>query len=228
MENNQTKVQKLKIEQITEEAEKDSGTLGKSLSQRNPELQSKKEAFENFKKQHPDYEALQENHQVLRGKYEEAKKYSELANQSRDQINGYKALIEQLRVERAMQGLLNKNEDKNEKDRDPEEERTKNLIEKEKAKYKENYEKLQRIKSEIDTLQAMIKSGNTTIQKDFLNWYNLLNRDSDSQKSEATPSQEDTKTSQQLEPILTGNSEADEEIKKFWSMRNQMLRNSQQ
>jgi hypothetical protein len=50
--------------------------------------------------------------------------------------DGYKALIEQLRVERAMQGLLNKGgEDKTEKDRDPEEERTKNLIEKEKVKY---------------------------------------------------------------------------------------------
>ena len=49
--------------------------------------------------------------------------------------DGYIALIEQLRVERAMQGLVSKENDKDKDKKDLEEERTKALIEKEKSKY---------------------------------------------------------------------------------------------
>jgi hypothetical protein len=72
----------------------------------------------------------------------------------------------------------------------------------------------------------MIKSANSTIQKDFLNWYNLVNRDQESGNNENYATRQQTPNLTEQEPVLTGNSEADEEIKKFWSMRNQLVRNS--
>jgi hypothetical protein len=133
----------------------------------------KKEAFEKFKHQHPDYASSQANHAILKEKYVVAKEYSEHVTHARDKISmpfflrlphrflvsflslklfsscciytnifsfcsdGYIALIEQLRVERAMQGLVNKERgnDRDKDKKDLEEERTKALIEKEKAKY---------------------------------------------------------------------------------------------
>ena len=52
-------------------------------------------------------------------------------------LDGYIALVEQMRVERAMQGLMSKERENDKvKDRkDLEEERTKTLVEKEKLKY---------------------------------------------------------------------------------------------
>jgi len=150
--------------------------IPQSHQQQHQSPPSKKDAFEKFKHQHPDYASSQANHAILKEKYAVAKDYSERVNQARDKINGYIALIEQLRVERAMQGLMNKDRE-NDKDKDKkdlEEERTKALIEKEKSKYKEYCEMLQQVKSEIDTLQAMIKNTNVIIQKDFMSWYHAV------------------------------------------------------
>jgi hypothetical protein len=50
-------------------------------------IPSKREAFEKFKHQHPDYAPSLENHAVLKDKYQVAKEYSELVNQSREKIS---------------------------------------------------------------------------------------------------------------------------------------------
>lgn len=50
-------------------------------------IPSKREAFEKFKVQHPDFAPSQENHAVLKEKYAVAKEYSEQVNQSREKIS---------------------------------------------------------------------------------------------------------------------------------------------
>lgn len=50
-------------------------------------IPTKREAFEKFKLQHPDYAPSLENNAVLKEKYAVAKEYSEIVNQSREKIS---------------------------------------------------------------------------------------------------------------------------------------------
>eukprot|EP01135_Chromosphaera_perkinsii_P002730 Nk52_evm98s226 gene=Nk52_evmTU98s226 len=128
----------------------------------------KKALFEHFRKNYPHNSAIEENKVLLKQKYSEAKSIGEQVNKSRNNINALKALIEQLRIERAMQGILKRDDNKE----DPEEERNKALIEKEKAEYKANFYKLRELKSDIENMQRFLEQSKAKLQKEFEIWYN--------------------------------------------------------
>ena len=99
-------------------------------------------AFEEFRCNHPDNEAIIENTGLLQNLYTQAKEMGTQMKETRNKINGLKALVEQHRIKRAMQ-LLSSTDDEqlhSENDeqskRSPEEERLRKLIEVERASYK--------------------------------------------------------------------------------------------
>ena len=62
-------------------------------------------AFEEFRKSYKKNQAIQDNQNVLKAKYEHAKKLGAEVNSCRDKINELKELIAQLRVEQAARSL---------------------------------------------------------------------------------------------------------------------------
>jgi len=133
-------------------------------------LRDRNKAFELFRKSYRRNEAIEENKQILKDKFAQAKALAAQVNQSRNQINYHKSTIEQLRKERAMHGLLEPAAEGEEAEVDPEEERNKAAIEGEKAKYKAAYTKLKSLKAEIEHLQLMLEKSRKRLQKDFENW----------------------------------------------------------
>lgn len=202
-------------------------------------LMDRNRAFEEFRKSYRKNETIEENKQELQQKYAQAKALGEEVNRSRDQINSYKALIEQRRVERSMRTLVNKD---GEPAVDAEEDRLKALIDKEKQKYKANFATLRDLKAEIESLQRLLQRSHQKLTTDFEQYYGILIRQQQAGQPEPTPQRATTpKTAapprQQAwktpppsagdagaqRVSLTGNSEADKEIAAFYEARERLL-----
>jgi len=117
---------------------------------------------------------IEENKALLKAKYDEAKALGAAVNSSRARINKLKGHIEQIRVERAMQGLTS--ESGVAEAADPEEEKYKGTIESEKELYKHNFNRLKELKTEIEHLQLMLEQSRKRLQKDFDGWFLMLER----------------------------------------------------
>merc|ERR1712072_1365524 len=98
---------------------------------------------------------LEDNKRVLKEKYTEAKQCGEKVNATRKAIAYLKQSIEAIRRERAIEGVVN--EDDLQK-ADPEERRKIDAIAQEKEVYKQNFESLRRLKTEIEHVQRMLES----------------------------------------------------------------------
>lgn len=122
----------------------------------------------------PAAQVIEENKALLKAKYDEAKALGADVNSSRAKINKLKAHIEQIRVERAMQGLSS--EAGAVEVSDPEEEQYKGTIEAEKERYKRSFNRLKELKTEIEHLQLMLEQSRKRLQKDFDGWFLLLER----------------------------------------------------
>jgi len=141
------------------------------LSLTNEQLKDRAACFELFRKSYRKNQALEENKEILREKIDEAKKMGNLINTSRAQIERIKNQIEDLRKERALQGLLN---NQNEVIKHPDEERLTNEIEKHKKIYKDNYSKLKDLKAEIENIQNLLQKNHQSLQKDFEKWLEVV------------------------------------------------------
>ncbi|KAK9811828.1 hypothetical protein WJX72_010914 [[Myrmecia] bisecta] len=139
-------------------------------------LADRSKAFELFRKSYRKNEVIEENKQLLKAKYTEAKQLGAQVNESRQRINELKALIEQRRIQRSMAGLGGSGADGQSGELDPEEERAKALIEKEKASYKDDFAQLRRLKQEIENLQQLLEQSRTKLQRDFEQWLGLMLR----------------------------------------------------
>ncbi|GFH05644.1 kinesin-like protein [Haematococcus lacustris] len=135
---------------------------------------SRTQAFELFRKSYRQNEVIEENTALLESKYRAAKEMGGVVNASKARMNELKALIEQRRIQRsvaAMQG----DADAAAAD-DPEENRCKALIEKEKLAYKDGFEKLRTLKQEIEHLTLLLKQSRTRLLKDFEQYMALMAR----------------------------------------------------
>jgi kinesin family protein 6/9 len=124
--------------------------------------------FEHFRKSYRKNEVIEENKLLLKERYDEAQTVGKTVNDSRAKINALKAQIEQLRVERAMQGL-DQNGQISEEER-----QMVTAMESEKQRYKENYNRLRDLKSEIEGIQRMLEKSKVQLQKDFEQWYLVM------------------------------------------------------
>ncbi|CBN76877.1 conserved unknown protein [Ectocarpus siliculosus] len=147
-------------------------------------------AFGYFRERHSGRVALEENKKLLGEKYARAKAMGERVNQARSTIQYLKNTIEQVRRERALDGLMEEgsvggskgdDEDRNSRpqvglgeEEDEEETKCKAAIEVEKRVYKGSFQELRELKSEIEHIQRLLEKGRSKMQADFQAWYEPL------------------------------------------------------
>ncbi|XP_041351930.1 kinesin-like protein KIF6 [Gigantopelta aegis] len=127
----------------------------------------RQEAFDIFLADYEHNQSIEDNKRTLKFKYAEAKSLGEALNKSKNRINHFKSKIEQYRMQMAMKGLADpENEDPNE-----EEQELRHAMEEEKRSYKETFNKLRGMKSEIEHLQHLLEKSKVKLMKDFELWW---------------------------------------------------------
>ncbi|XP_064600803.1 kinesin-like protein KIF6 [Liolophura sinensis] len=127
----------------------------------------RQEAFEIFRRDYRENHTIEDQKRVLKLRYQEAKRMGEQVNQARANINHIKGQIEQYRMTQAMQGLR----DVNQSGPDETEQRLRDKIEEEKARYKETFNELRTLKTEIEHLQHLLEKSKVKLMKDFELWW---------------------------------------------------------
>eukprot|EP01052_Picozoa_sp_SAG31_P049734 SAG31_NODE_11030_length_1072_cov_2.431655_1_plen_171_part_00 len=158
-----------------------------------------------------------------------------------------KGKIEQLRKERALQGITDSADgDVTSSAEGAEEAGAMKAIEEEKRAYKEAYGRLKSLKAEIEHLQLMLEKSRKRLQKDFEGWYEATLRQAiarekaqavrngkGSLERAALPQQElglavaetprTAAARKAAGATLTGNAEADADIIAFYKAREQLM-----
>ncbi|NWH30314.1 KIF6 protein, partial [Chloropsis hardwickii] len=126
------------------------------------------EAFEVFKQDHADSITIEDNKQLLKQRFDEAKCLGEKLNEVRNKINHLKGKIIQRQIQRAALAVSNPSE---EPMFDPVEENLRMQIEEEKKSYKIVYSRFKGLKVEIEHLQLLMEKVKMKLQKDFEVWW---------------------------------------------------------
>ncbi|NWW06286.1 KIF6 protein, partial [Oreocharis arfaki] len=126
------------------------------------------EAFEVFKRDHADSITIEDNKQLLKQRFDEAKCLGEKLNEVRNKINHLKGKIIQRQIQRAALAVSNPSE---ELTFDPVEENLRMQIEEEKRSYKIDYSRFKGLKVEIEHLQLLMEKMKMKLQKDFEVWW---------------------------------------------------------
>ncbi|XP_050804451.1 kinesin-like protein KIF6 isoform X4 [Gopherus flavomarginatus] len=129
----------------------------------------RQEAFEIFKRDYVDSITIEDNKQLLKKRFAEAKSLGEKVNEVRNKINHLKGEITQQHMQRAALGVASPSEELNESD--SVEERLRAQIEEEKKSYKTMFNRLKGLKIEIEHLQLLMEKAKVKLQKDFEVWW---------------------------------------------------------
>lgn len=127
----------------------------------------RQEAFEIFRRDYIHNQDIEDNKTTLKQRYAEAKSLGEKVNKARTVINKIKSQIEQHRMSRAMQGLV----DPENPEPDDIEMNFRGAIEDEKSKYKMSFNRLKVLKTEIEHLQHLLEKSKVKLMKDFEIWW---------------------------------------------------------
>eukprot|EP00357_Protocruzia_adherens_P011077 CAMPEP_0115005330 /NCGR_PEP_ID=MMETSP0216-20121206/19789_1 /TAXON_ID=223996 /ORGANISM="Protocruzia adherens, Strain Boccale" /LENGTH=806 /DNA_ID=CAMNT_0002371599 /DNA_START=155 /DNA_END=2575 /DNA_ORIENTATION=- len=147
------------------------------------QLKQRTKAFEIFRKSYRKNEAMEDNKLLLQQKITEAKTIANRVNESRERLNSLKNKIERLRKEMAIQGMVNKDD---EVEQHPEEDGVQNEIEKEKRAYKQTYEHLRDLKTEIEGINNHLHRARERMQKDFETWLQVMMQQKSGESQETT------------------------------------------
>ena len=147
-------------------------------------LADRNKAFELFRKSYRKNEVIEDNKALLKKKYLEAKALGQTVNEGKKRITSLKALIEQRRVERAMRVQQGEGEAG---ETDPEEDKAKLQIEREKTAYKVSFERLRELKKEIEHVQMLLGQSRKRLQSDFEQWLQLMLRQQPKPPAKASP-----------------------------------------
>ncbi|GCB62708.1 hypothetical protein scyTo_0004293 [Scyliorhinus torazame] len=129
----------------------------------------RQEAFEIFRRDYADSVTIEDNKQLLKQRFIEAKSLGEKVNQSRNKINQLKGQLEQRRMQRAACSVTSEPVDVTEPDHLEDDLREK--IEEEKKSYKMTFNRLKVLKTEIEHLQHLLEKAKMMVQKDFEVWW---------------------------------------------------------
>ncbi|KAM6127969.1 LOW QUALITY PROTEIN: kinesin-like protein KIF6 [Pterocles gutturalis] len=127
------------------------------------------EAFEVFKQDHADSITLEDNKQLLKQRFTEAKCLGEKLNEVRNKINHLKGEITRRHIQRVALAVSSPSEELN--TLDPVEEKLRTQIEEEKRSYKTMYDRFKGLKVEIEHLQLLVEKVKMKLQKDFEVWW---------------------------------------------------------
>ncbi|XP_062475054.1 kinesin-like protein KIF6 isoform X3 [Pezoporus occidentalis] len=127
------------------------------------------EAFEVFKRDHADSVTTEDNKQLLKQRFAEAKCLGEKLNEVRNKINNLKGKITQRHIQKAALAVSSPSEELNMLD--PVEEKLRMQIEDEKKSYRTMFNHLKGLKVEIEHLQLLMGKAKVKLQKDFQVWW---------------------------------------------------------
>ena len=130
--------------------------------------------FEWFRERSSLQTGIKENKELLKRKYEEARLFGDRANKSRSTIQYLKKSIESIRRDRALRELVERENPGSNSEICAEEETYRRAIDQEKDVYKENFESLRVLKSEIEHLRKILEKTRVTLLAQFDRWFNAL------------------------------------------------------
>ncbi|XP_048373707.1 kinesin-like protein KIF6 isoform X2 [Sphaerodactylus townsendi] len=128
----------------------------------------RQEAFEIFKRDYADSITIEDNKQLLKQRFAEAKSLGEKVNEIRNRINHLKGEITQRHMQKAAQVIVSSQKMD---EPDPVEEALRAQIEEEKISYKTMFTRLKGMKIEIEHLQHLMEKVKVKLQKDFEAWW---------------------------------------------------------
>nr|XP_056708773.1 kinesin-like protein KIF6 [Euleptes europaea] len=128
----------------------------------------RQEAFEIFKRDYADSITIEDNKQLLKQRFAEAKSLGEKVNEIRNRINRLKGEITQRHMQKAAQVVVSPQKMD---EPDPVEEALRAEIEEEKISYKTMFTRLKGMKIEIEHLQLLMEKAKVKLQKDFEVWW---------------------------------------------------------
>jgi kinesin family member 6/9 len=151
-------------------------------------LDDPQKALSYYREYYPPNTAIEENKAILQQKYTKAKTMGARVNQARSTITYLKSTIEQIRRERAMEGLMDSdssskaddnsttdnNTDEDAAAADADEAKYKLAIEEEKKVYKDSFQELRELKTEIENIQKLLEKARCRMQAEFEAWYESL------------------------------------------------------
>nr|XP_031290628.1 kinesin-like protein KIF6 isoform X2 [Camelus dromedarius] len=129
----------------------------------------RQEAFEIFKRDHADSVTIEDNKQILKQRFSEAKALGESINEARSKIGRLKEEITQRHVQQVALGISENTTVPSAPD--PMEEKLRSQLEEEKTRYKTMFTRLKALKVEIEHLQLLMDKAKVKLQKEFDAWW---------------------------------------------------------
>ncbi|XP_069879937.1 kinesin-like protein KIF6 isoform X2 [Dipodomys merriami] len=128
----------------------------------------RQEAFEIFKRDHADSVTVDDNKQILKQRFSEAKALGESINEARSKIGRLKEEITQRHKQQVALGI---SESMGVSEPDLQEEQLRSQLEEEKRRYKTMFTRLKALKVEIEHLQLLMDRAKVKLQKEFEVWW---------------------------------------------------------
>ncbi|XP_042539807.1 kinesin-like protein KIF6 [Dipodomys spectabilis] len=128
----------------------------------------RQEAFEIFKRDHADSVTVDDNKQILKQRFSEAKALGESINEARSKIGRLKEEITQRHKQHVALGI---SESMGVSEPDLQEEQLRTQLEEEKRRYKTMFTRLKALKVEIEHLQLLMDKAKVKLQKEFEVWW---------------------------------------------------------
>uniref|UniRef100_A0A4W2HFJ9 Kinesin-like protein n=1 Tax=Bos indicus x Bos taurus TaxID=30522 RepID=A0A4W2HFJ9_BOBOX len=129
----------------------------------------RQEAFEIFKRDHADSVTIEDNKQILKQRFAEAKALGESINEARSKIGRLKEEITQRHVQQVALGISENIPVPSMPDQL--EEKLRSQLEEEKRRYKTMFARLKALKVEIEHLQLLMDKAKVKLQKEFEAWW---------------------------------------------------------
>ncbi|XP_016079242.1 PREDICTED: kinesin-like protein KIF6 [Miniopterus natalensis] len=146
-----------------------SGLLHRKTGMREEMSLGRQEAFEIFKRDHADSITIEDNKQILKQRFSEAKALGENINEARSKIGHLKEEITQRHLQQAALGISENTTVPLAPD--PLEEGLRSELEEEKRRYKTMFTRLKALKVEIEHLQLLMEKAKVKLQKEFEAWW---------------------------------------------------------
>ncbi|KAM5262645.1 kinesin-like protein KIF6 [Ctenodactylus gundi] len=127
------------------------------------------EAFEIFKRDHEDSVTIDDNKQILKQRYSEAKALGEGINEARSKIGHLKDAITQRHMQQAALGISENTAAPSLPDQ--QEEKLRSELEEEKKRYKTMFTRLKGLRVEVEHLHLLMDKAKVKLQKEFEAWW---------------------------------------------------------
>ncbi|XP_032109518.1 kinesin-like protein KIF6 isoform X2 [Sapajus apella] len=146
-----------------------SSLLHKKTGMREEMSLGRQEAFEIFKRDHADSVTIDDNKQILKQRFSEAKALGESINEARSKIGHLKEEIAQRHIQQVALGISENMAVPPTPDQ--QEEKLRSQLEEEKRRYKTMFTRLKALKVEIEHLQLLMDKAKVKLQKEFEVWW---------------------------------------------------------